>query len=582
MIAAGNQAGPAARGVNVLLAWGSALFLSLLAHGMLLAVLETATAPDPVPFTETVPQGIDLSSLEVPNERATAQTAEGETAAEAEAGGERLGVEAVPTSRAAPLAATGQALAAAAPQGAIAESVSPRGPATAALAAPSAPLAAAETGGDPAQALNLPREAMPPVEPAGEAVAAREATSQSLAAATADAPVLAVAEPVGTAVLAKSGEATALAATTAAVPLREPARLPSATLPAAAAPAETISGGEVQGTAIALNSGAGTKIAAAAGSGEALPASSGSGATIAATAAPAAALPPADPGATALTMDAALAWSGGAGTQLDEKSLATIQSFMNTGAVSESASFAGTPRDQIGATLAQVPCSRLQAAFQPETGGLEVRGHVPAEDLRAGVVALLTQTVGGAIPIGGSILVLPEPQCGLLSAVENLGFPQSTDQEGDPLVIGREAQAAILEMEDKQLVSFQLQAPEFDAFVYLDYYDKDGKVVHVLPNEFDAENRWLADQPFKVGGTVEEGAKFQMQVAPPFGQDIAVVLGASHALYDGTRPLVEDAAGYLAWLKERIEALQDEAPGFRGEWAYLFVKTGPQGAFTGQ
>ena len=84
-------------------------------------------------------------------------------------------------------------------------------------------------------------------------------------------------------------------------------------------------------------------------------------------------------------------------------------------------------RDGIGTALAQFPCSRLQAAFQPETGGLEVRGHVPVPDMQAQVVEMLQQSVGGAIPIGGSILVLPPPQCGVLDAVERLGIPQSKD-----------------------------------------------------------------------------------------------------------------------------------------------------------
>jgi len=33
------------------------------------------------------------------------------------------------------------------------------------------------------------------------------------------------------------------------------------------------------------------------------------------------------------------------------------------------------------AVLSQFPCSRLQAAFLPETGGIEIRGHVPVAEL---------------------------------------------------------------------------------------------------------------------------------------------------------------------------------------------------------
>jgi hypothetical protein len=240
-------------------------------------------------------------------------------------------------------------------------------------------------------------------------------------------------------------------------------------------------------------------------------------------------------------------------------------------------------RDGIGDALAQFPCSRLQAAFQPETGGLEIRGHVPVPALRAEVVTMLEQAVGGAIPIGGSVMVLPAPQCGVLDAVEGLGFPQSRDQENDPLEVGREAQAQLLSFEEGQRVVFSLQAPEFDAHIYLDYYDKDGNVVHVLPNQYIEDNRHAANTRFAIGEAQGEGqgggADFEMRVTPPFSQDVAIVLGTTRPLYDGLRPLLEDAADYLSWLRGRIDALRAEDPDFRGEWVYLFVRTGPRGAF---
>ncbi len=246
----------------------------------------------------------------------------------------------------------------------------------------------------------------------------------------------------------------------------------------------------------------------------------------------------------------------------------------------ESASYAGSVRDAIGDALSRFPCSRLQAAYQPETGGLEVRGHVPDTALRTDVVAMLERSVGGSIPIGGSLLVLPQPQCDVLNAVEELGFPQSVDQANDPLVVGEQAQAEILEFEDGRSVDFGMQAPEFDADIYVDYYDGDGNVLHLLPNEYTQDNRLPANSHFTIGDRETSGTRFTLRVGPPFGQDILVIVGATRPLYDGLRPLVEEAAGYLAWLHDRIETFQRDDPDFQGEWVYLFVKTGPTGAFT--
>jgi hypothetical protein len=192
---------------------------------------------------------------------------------------------------------------------------------------------------------------------------------------------------------------------------------------------------------------------------------------------------------------------------------------------------------------------------------------------------MLEQAVGGAIPIGGSVMVLPAPQCGVLDAVEGFGFPQSKDQENDPLEVGREAQAQILSFDEGQRVVFSLQAPEFDAHIYLDYYDKDGNVLHVLPNQYMEDNWHAANTRFAIGEAQGGGTEFEMRVTPPFSQDVAIVLGATRPLYDGLRPLLEDAAGYLSWLRARIDELRAEDPVIRGEWVYLFVRTGPRGAF---
>lgn len=291
------------------------------------------------------------------------------------------------------------------------------------------------------------------------------------------------------------------------------------------------------------------------------------------------AVAPTSTASAATATRAAVAWSGGSNMQLDEQSLAAIQSFMQPGEVAQSAAFGGSVKDGIGAALAQFPCSRLQAAFQPESGTLEIRGHVPVPALKADVVAMLERSVGGAIPVGSSLLVLPAPQCGVLDAAEGLGFVQSRDQENDPLEVGKEAQAQILSFEEAQRVVFALQAPEFDAYIYVDYFDKDGTVVHVLPNDFVQDNRFAANESFSLGDGSGAGGGLEMRVAPPFSQDIAVVLGTTHPLYDRPRPLQEDAESYLSWLRNRIRDLRSEEPEFRGEWAYLFVRTGPKGAF---
>ena len=249
---------------------------------------------------------------------------------------------------------------------------------------------------------------------------------------------------------------------------------------------------------------------------------------------------------------------------------------MTPGEVAGSAAFAGSVRDGIGAALARFPCSRLQAAFQPATGGLEIRGHIPSEEFRPAIVGMLQGTVGESIPVGDSVLILPAPQCGVLDAVDRLDLPQSRDQIDDPLVIGEEAQARIMRYEDGARMAMALEGADYDAHIYMDYYDGDGNVIHLLPSEFRADNFFAANAPFVIG---DDASGLRLTATPPFGQDIVVVLATTSPLYEGVRPLVEPAVDYLPWLHGRVDAFRAADPGFRGEWAYLFVMTGPIGAF---
>ncbi len=125
---------------------------------------------------------------------------------------------------------------------------------------------------------------------------------------------------------------------------------------------------------------------------------------------------------------------------------------MRPGSVTQSQSYSGSAKDRIVASLAYFECSRLQAVFQPETGGLEIRGHVPDHELKPKVVSILQDAVGSSIPVGDNLLVPPRPQWPVLGIVERLGALQSTDQKDDPLVMGQQAQAQIFSFEEDQQI----------------------------------------------------------------------------------------------------------------------------------
>lgn len=270
----------------------------------------------------------------------------------------------------------------------------------------------------------------------------------------------------------------------------------------------------------------------------------------------------------AASVKATLAFPGGDGT-VDPASLAAFQSFMQPGDIQGEDPL----RDGVSALLAQVPCSRLQVSFDPETTTLQVNGHIPEGDLRAPVLAALQAQMGADIGVSDNILILPRPQCGALAGISEVNLPQSTDQITNPLLIGEDTQARVLGFVKDQRLFFDITAPDYPAYVYVDYFDADGNVLHLAPNEQVPLTRAEPESAIRIGAEKAGDPGLQMLVGPPYGQEIAVAFAASSPLYDGLRPLLEPAAPYLAELKDRVAQARAADPGFKGEWVYFFVTT---------
>ncbi|WP_114287373.1 DUF4384 domain-containing protein [Candidatus Halocynthiibacter alkanivorans] len=271
---------------------------------------------------------------------------------------------------------------------------------------------------------------------------------------------------------------------------------------------------------------------------------------------------------------ATLAWSGEDGT-VDPVSLAAIQSFMRPGDLAGSESNAGSVRDGIAAFLQSVPCARIQAAFIPETGSLELRGHIPENGLRGPVLSALQEQIGDAIPVTDNLLILPRPQCGALSGIAGVGLPQSTDQDSDERLVGPDAHARAYDYSEGQRLSFDLSAPDYDAYLYVDYFDAEGQVLHLVPNEIVGLEKLDAKTTIGIGKERVGFPSLSITVGPPFGQEIAVAFAASTPLYDGLRPIREPAEPYLTFLKDRVARARALDSEFKGEWVYFFITTAP-------
>jgi hypothetical protein len=86
-----------------------------------------------------------------------------------------------------------------------------------------------------------------------------------------------------------------------------------------------------------------------------------------------------------------------------------------------------------------------------------------------------------------------------------------------------------------------------------------------------------AGRRWSYGRGEADGSNVELRVAPPFGIDVVAMLAANRPIFETPRPAREDAAGYLAALRDRIAEIEAADADFRGEWAYLVLETYPSG-----
>lgn len=544
--------------------WTGAVAASLTAHAAAAAVLVWITTPDDVPEQSTPETRLQLAAFQVPRTEAAQTEPDADSLSSSAVDSPKLGQGVVPTSRAdaqtpvveqsTPLHAPGDSASALAPD---ADTLTETAPPVAAMAALPQP-------GDRVTAQ------APQTEPATPQTAAPERIADvapSVAASPAMAPsALAVVAVQTNAVLTG---AQALAATTAA-PI-----VPTALRPQETAPQPL--------TANAATPAAQTA-APLAPANQAVASLAPDSQTAADTPPPtqSAAEGPTNPTRVAslappeTRASAQFAFPGQGDGPVDPVSLAAFQSFMAPG---DLGSAGAEVRDSITGALSAIPCARLQARFDPDENALIMTGHVPEDSARQTVLAAMRDKMGADIPVREDLLVLPRPQCGALTGISNVGLPQSTDQITNPLLLGAGTHVREFAYSEGQALVLDIQGADYDAYVYVDFFDAAGNVVHLKPNEFRPLEFTPAEAPLRIGSPrpLNPGEPgLYIRIGPPFGQEIAVAFAASEPLYEGTRPLVEPAEPYLEWLRERVRIARETHPDFKGEWVYFFISTSAQ------
>jgi type IV/VI secretion system ImpK/VasF family protein len=120
-------------------------------------------------------------------------------------------------------------------------------------------------------------------------------------------------------------------------------------------------------------------------------------------------------------------------------------------------------------------------------------------------------------------------------------------------------------------VMAKLVQPNYDGYLYVDYYTVDGTVIHLYPNKREPESGRLirSTEEFNVGEKNVQG----WIVGPPFGQELITAISSPTPLYDAERPEYEPASTYLPKLREMLDTNRANEQLVAN---YLFLQTEPK------
>jgi hypothetical protein len=230
-------------------------------------------------------------------------------------------------------------------------------------------------------------------------------------------------------------------------------------------------------------------------------------------------------------------------------------------------------RARIAATIGRVDCGRVAGHLLGSSGALQLSGHVPSDAERTRLIRTLAAIPGVTSVNDDAVVTLPRPHCAVLDLFERAHIPISREQTASVEGLGKPGQAGVQRFHAGEPIAFNLKAPDYPAYVYIDYYDGSGRVYHLLPNPVTPDNRFAAGQRFQLGG--RGGLGRLITAAPPFGLDLLVAFAASEPIFGQLRQETEEADYYLSTLSAALSLARGNDPDFRAEFFYIFVLTEP-------
>jgi serine/threonine protein kinase len=200
-------------------------------------------------------------------------------------------------------------------------------------------------------------------------------------------------------------------------------------------------------------------------------------------------------------------------------------------------------RAQFAAATEGYECGVLNSEVATDRSA-RVSGHLPTQSDVDGLRRKI-HAIRGVEMLAFSVGLMVRPYCQVVALLTPL-LEQSTR------AVPTLSLAVPGEVRVKDRLMLDIRAPGFDGYLYVDYFDSEGNVGHLFPNDRDVFNLRPARNAFVLG-------------RPPMarcwvfdgntGQQLVTLVAATKPLFSKRLPDVEDARGYIASLAEAIGKL---------------------------
>ena len=201
--------------------------------------------------------------------------------------------------------------------------------------------------------------------------------------------------------------------------------------------------------------------------------------------------------------------------------------------------------------LVEFQCASTKANLSSD-GSLSISGFVSSwEDLNK--IRLEMSRLEGVTSFNEDLAVHPWPFCEILGMLQRHQTPDILPSLRTRLDLNKMDRR--YKRGDYLVVSATVGSA-FDGYLYIDYLDSDGTVVHMLPSPKRLQNNVRAGQKIVVGAEgPDPRGYYSYEIEPPYGPGLLVAITSRNALFDTSpsRGHIEKAFDYFPELQMALQ-----------------------------